>query len=222
MREGKKFRPPKATKINFETKTDAFDSVQAALYTFAERQARLYKIRDDLAFQPWITHVLHLVQQHLMQMLDGNTISFPDAPAYGPQEKRIIESLQQRFLIIYCDKSGNNLAFACKGHAIQAVLDDMNSNSTYHLLGVAADDLIDPLLDRIARIGKKPIDHCLPIISLLPKMHKPTIAWRFLSLSYRSFLKPSAILLTRVLRGLTPDMFNCGVIFLSHPAQAGS
>ena len=225
MKEGKKYRPPRATEVSIVSMGQALTHVSKGLNAFAERQTRDYKLDSTSVFHAWQSKVQTLVEQALFQMPQGHVIQHHGAPSYGPREKEAIESLQQHFVCTYCDKSANNMAFVCKKHAIKAVLDDMhrgaaNSDSTYHQLDTSAEAIIRSLQATIGRVGKPPDDDALPVISLLPKMHKDPISWRFLSLSYKSFLRPTAILLTRALRGLQPDMFKIWDT-LQFPAAGG-
>ena len=212
MKEGRKYRPPKSTTVDIHSKGVARTHVQQALESFAERQNRDYKIHDREAFRPWINRVLHHVDLALADLPNGTQLAHHGAPKYGRGEEAAMCSILQDFLCTYCDKSANNFSFICKKHAIKSVLDDMHRgaatmDSTYQRLDTLPEAIIRSLLPQISRVGKSPEHNCLPVISLLPKMHKDTIGWRFLSLSFKNFMRPSAVLLTRALRALHPDMY---------------
>ena len=212
MQEGKKYRPPRTTEVSLTSMGQALTHLSRGLDAFAEKQTKDYKLGSTSVFHAWQSKIKTMVEQALLQMPQGHVLRQHGAPSYGHRERQAIESLQQHFVCTYCDKSANNMAFVCKKHAIQAVLDDMHrgaadADSTYHRLDTSAEAIIRSLQATISRIGKEPAVQALPVISLLPKMHKTPIAWRFLSLSYKNLLRPSAVLLTRALRGLQPDMF---------------
>ena len=226
MKEGKKFRPPRSTIVNMASKGEAFTRVLTALQSFAQQQTRAYKLNPASgSFGAWISKVSTLVQEALLQMPTGLVLSYPDAPAYGTPEKEAMERLLRDFLCTYCDKSANNLAFVCKKHAVHAVLADMHRgttthNSTYVRMDTSPEAIIRSLQTQISRVGRDPQHASLPVISLLPKMHKDIISWRFLSLSFKNFLRPSAVLLTRALRALQPDMYKLWNT-LKFPAPTG-
>ena len=215
MARGTGYRPQQIHQVDQNARNSALDALGSALDRWVRRtRRRITGLPPIAAFQPWRQAVLDNVRSALDALPDGLLLTDPFTPAYGCRESQAMRLLQEDCVITYADKLSGNFVIVCRRHAMHALLHDISSmssaqNPTYVRVSRAVDVVIHELIHEVHYFGfPMPPAHqqCLPIYSLIAKLHKLPIGWRFLCLSSRHVLHAPAVWMTRLLRAIGPDV----------------
>ena len=172
---------------------------------------------------------MHHVQTSLFACTNGDRLGDHASPCYTEDDSNAMKALLQDFMCGPTDKCTQNLSFTCKKHAAELLFHDLNrggaGNPTYIAQARSQSEIAHDLTVNLEAHGYLPDANVLPVYTFMPKMHKPTIGARFLSLSHQSVMRTAAVWCTAAMRALTQDMvemweelnfppggFNCWVL----------
>ena len=111
--------------------------------------------------------------------------------------KNYLNSLQERFVMVPIDKADSNVAFICKRHYIEVLVNELGlkggANGTYqHLSGTNTDEVISTHKQELQDQFDIPLStemHSLPDIYWIPKLHKTPSKSRFIIASKQCSMK---------------------------------
>jgi hypothetical protein len=137
----------------------------------------------------------------------------------------LMRGVHSSFVVTTADKLASNYAVICKRFYVESVLHDLETGGFYTGLPDTATtpaiqqvpDLLLPVVKSVVpdmfptcdtdEAYKKALTD-VPYAAALVKLHKQPYAFRFLACSGKNGLKPPALWLTALLRGIRPELHN--------------
>ena len=147
---------------------------------------------------PYASYVIDMAYAAMQAVSAYSSFISFHMPTFGSSERALLQQLQSRVVILPCDKANNNLACMCRVHATQVLLGDLYDGlrqlqPTFSSEQASVPAIIDTIDAQLLPLQLGHDQSALPVYTLMPKFHKPSLAFRFLSLSHTSRLKPAAV-----------------------------
>ena len=184
---GAKYRPHEYPLDAIEHRIEVALCLEGTMGLFKQRMAKKFNVQEHM-LTPWCTEAMAKIHV-AMQQLPSPTLTPlgpQDAPTYGHAEKAAMASLLEKYICCSVDKLSNNMFLACKHVMAQAQVDEIESaineqDPTYISVPSSLQD-ISLAADTI--FAQSQIDRAeasLPFLYPIPKVHKPQLAFRFIT-----------------------------------------
>ena len=203
---GSKYRPQLQHGHSHDFVTEAAAEISAAMSRLRKRLVKQFSVNDN-CLDPWCTEVLAKMHQALHALPDSRPSRPAGAPLYGRAERASMERLLDKYICSATDKMSSNMALTCKHIACRHELQDIVRQSA---VGQAT---YEPEVKSLAELvqASEPIfqesqiscgDVELPYYYPIPKIHKPQLAFRFITSCGQFYLRNIAVWVTRFLRAI--------------------
>ena len=202
FQKGPQYREP--VTINFE---DSRKEIASSVKTLTKKWSNKYKVNEAL-FDAWQISFNDILNKRIKDLQESVVIK----PFYPLLQKHSIikqlEVLHSKFVITPIDKASNNVAFICKRHYAQVLVDELgleNTNDsapTYiKITNMNIEQIVKKHDEYVKKLFKTSIeDKCLPNMHWTPKMHKIPSKARFIVAAKYCSLKGLAQAVTKVLK----------------------
>ena len=147
-----------------------------------------------------LTHArINMLKQHKHPIKTNPVLRNTDVLQY-------LDELHHKFVLVPIDKAPNNIGFICKRFYIQSLLSEVGivgpPSHTYKISAKDPKDVIDSniLVCKCFGITVNEKDQKLPIMYLMPKMHKEPTGLRFIVASSSCSTKPLSKAISKVFK----------------------
>ena len=189
-----------------------FNNLQYTMNQFKGRMARKFDIQEDL-LTPWCSDILSKLQTSMQLLGDPSFAQLgpQHAPSYGRAERAAMDELLGQYICTSVDKLSNTMFLACKCIMAQAELTEINSavldqDPTYVRVEQSIGDIFGAAASIVEEAGLEPGEQTLPFLHPIPKLHKPQLAFRFITVCSKFHLSEMAVWVTRLMRAIEPDL----------------
>ena len=200
LTKGPNFREPKT--VNY---TKCMNTIKTSLETFISSMANKFGF-DESELLAWkdkvlseLNHKVHRLKQHKHPKKTNPVLRNADVLQY-------LDELHRNFVVVPIDKAPNNIGFICKTFYVKRLLSEVGivgpPSDTYKVSAKDSNDVITNNITVCKRFGMKvnENDQKLPIMYLMPKMHKKPTGARFIVASSSCSTKPLSKAISNVFK----------------------
>lgn len=209
---GSKYRPHSYDLDSPEHRGLIIAELEATMQSFKQRMAAKFEM-DEHCLQPWFSDVLGKMRVALQHLADPSfaPLGPTHAPAYSRAERDAMDGLLKGYVCMPVDKLSNNMFMACSCYMAQVELEELNAgvadqDATYVTVSQSAHDILTAadLLFAESQLVCSIAE--LPFHYPIPKLHKPQLAFRFITSCSRFYLKNVAVWVTSLMRAIEVDL----------------
>ena len=167
----------------------------------------MYKVNEAL-FDTWQISFNDILNNRIKDLQESVVIK-PFFPLLQKHSiKNQLKALHSKFVITPIDKASNNVAFICKQHYAQVLVDELglvnndNPTPTYtQITNMNLEQIVKKHDQYVKKLfGTNVEDKCLPNMHWTPKMHKVPSKARFIVAAKYCSLKGLSQTITKVLK----------------------
>ena len=221
---GSKYRPHNYELDSFAHRQQLMLELEATMGKFKANMARKFEVQQHV-LTPWCSDVLSKMHASVHALGDPTFTSLgpQGAPIYGRAERTAMEELLKDYICTSVDKLSNTMFLACKCAMATAQLNEIGAavsqqDATYVRMEMPSYDIFraaDPVLEEAQlELGEQ----TLPFLHPIPKLHKPQLAFRFITVCSKFHLSTMAVWISRLMRAIEPDLIGIWRDNLQFPA----